>query len=241
MMTAEAELAQLAAEITACERCPRLRDWCAQVAEVKRRAYRDETYWGRPVPGFGDPAARMLIVGLAPGAHGANRTGRVFTGDGSGDFLYGALHRAGFASQATSRTRDDGMILTDAFITSVCRCAPPDNRPQPEEIAACQSFLAREVALLSDLRVVVALGRIAFDAVLRLFEPVEGRANFAHGAVCEIRPRAEVAGKIKAPAGGGRLWLVASYHPSRQNTQTGRLTDVMFDRIWTAARDLLVV
>lgn len=238
-MTAESEFAQLAAEIIACERCPRLREWCVQVAAVKRRAYRDETYWGRPVPGFGDPAARLLIVGLAPGAHGANRTGRVFTGDGSGDFLYDALHRAGFANQATSRARDDGMILTDAFITSVCRCAPPGNKPQPAEIAACLPFLEREVILLDDLRVVVALGRIAFDAVLRLFEPVEGRATFAHGAMHEMRPRRSVGEKTKTPAEGERLWLIASYHPSRQNTQTGRLTGVMFDQIWAAARALL--
>lgn len=239
-MTSQSELTQLAAEIIACERCPRLRDWCAQVAGVKRRAYRDETYWGRPVPGFGDPAARLLIVGLAPGAHGANRTGRVFTGDGSGDFLYGALYRAGFASQPSSRTREDGMVLTDAFITAVCRCAPPGNKPWPEEIAACLPFLSREVALLDDLRVVVALGRIAFDAVLRLFEPVEGRATFAHGATCEIRPRTKVGEENKTPAEGERLWLIASYHPSRQNTQTGRLTDSMFDRIWAAAHDLLI-
>jgi len=210
--------------------------WREEVARVKRRAYRDEDYWGKPVPGFGDPAARLLIVGLAPGAHGANRTGRVFTGDGSGDFLYGALHRAGFASQATSRASEDGMVLTDAYITSVCRCAPPDNKPRPEEITACLPFLAREVVLLEELRVIVALGRIAFDAVLRLFEPVEGRAIFAHGAVVEIRPRRSVWESTKTPAEGGRLWLIASYHPSRQNTQTGRLTDGMFDRIWAAAR-----
>jgi uracil-DNA glycosylase family 4 len=238
-MTTELQFAQLAAEITACERCPRLRDWCAQVAAVKRRAYLDETYWGRPVPGFGDPAAHLLIVGLAPGAHGANRTGRVFTGDGSGDFLYGALHRAGFASQATSRAREDGMILTDAFITSVCRCAPPANRPRPDEIAACLPFLARETTLLDDLRVIVALGQIAFDATLRLFEPVAGRAVFAHGSVGEIRPRRSLDKEIESPAEGGRLWLIASYHPSRQNTQTGRLTEIMFDRIWATARDLL--
>jgi uracil-DNA glycosylase family 4 len=195
--------------------------WREEVAAVKRRAYRDEAYWGRPVPGFGDERARVLIIGLAPAAHGANRTGRMFTGDSSGDFLYAALHRAGFASQPTSR-RDDGLALHDAFISAACRCAPPDNKPLPAEIAACRPFLAQEIALLSGLRVVVALGRIAFDLALRLFlvQGAESGAKplFAHAATY--------------PLAGGR-WLVASYHPSRQNTQTGRLTAEMFDQVWT--------
>jgi len=218
----------LTSAITACRACPRLVAWREEVAAVKRRAYRDEAYWGRPVPGFGDGHARVLIIGLAPAAHGANRTGRMFTGDSSGDFLYAALHRAGFASQPTSRRRDDGLALHDAFISAACRCAPPDNKPLPAEIAACRPFLAQEIALLSGLRVVVALGRIAFDLALRLFsvQDAENGAKplFAHAATY--------------PLAGGR-WLVASYHPSRQNTQTGRLTAEMFDQVWTQAQCLL--
>ena len=164
-------------DITSCRRCPRLVAWREEVARVKRRAYRDEEYWGKPVPGFGDQNARVLVIGLAPAAHGANRTGRMFTGDSSGDFLYAALHRAGFASQPTSRHRDDGLTLRDVFISAVCRCAPPDNKPLPAEIAACRPFLEREIALLPDLRVVVALGRVAFDAALRQFAPVEDAAT----------------------------------------------------------------
>ena len=147
------------------------------MARVKRRAYRDEDYWGKPVPGFGDPAARVLIVGLAPGAHGANRTGRMFTGDSSGDFLYAALHRAGFASQPTSRDREDELTLTDAYISAACRCAPPDNKPAPDELAACRHFLAAEITLLRDIQVVVALGRIVFDAILRSYPPITGAAT----------------------------------------------------------------
>jgi uracil-DNA glycosylase family 4 len=211
----------LTSAITACRACPRLVAWREEVAAIKRRAYRDEVYWGRPVPGFGDQDARVLIIGLAPAAHGANRTGRMFTGDSSGDFLYAALHRAGFASQPTSHRRDDGLTLHGVFISAACRCAPPDNKPLPEEIAACRPFLAQEIALLSGLRVVVALGRIAFDLALRLF-PVQAAADgakplFAHAATY--------------PLAGGR-WLIASYHPSRQNTQTGRLTPAMFDQVW---------
>ena len=239
MITPPKAFEQLATEIVECERCPRLREWCTQVALTKRRAYQAEVYWGRPVPGFGDPSARLLVVGLAPGAHGANRTGRLFTGDSSGDFLYSALHRAGFASQATSIARDDGMVLTDAYITAVCRCAPPDNRPSSEEIGACLQFLAQETALLRQLHVVVALGRIAFDAALRLFEPLRSSPNFGHGAACEVRPRCPAVVGTESPAPGGRLWLIASYHPSRQNTQTGRLTPAMFDRVWELARSLL--
>jgi uracil-DNA glycosylase family 4 len=223
--------ATLAEEIIHCNRCPRLRAWCTQVAAVKRRAYRDEDYWGRPAPGFGDPAARLLVVGLAPGAHGANRTGRFFTGDSSGDFLYAALHRAGFANQPHSRYVGDGLTLTDAYVTAVCRCAPPDNRPAPGEIATCLPYLEREIALLSQIQVVVALGRIAFDAIVRLCDA--GAPVFAHGAAYPIRLRV---GETETPAEGGRTWLVASYHPSRQNTQTGRLTAAMFDRVWETAR-----
>jgi len=197
------------------------------VALEKRRAYRDESYWGKPVPGFGDPDARVLIVGLAPGAHGANRTGRMFTGDSSGDFLYSALHRAGFASQPTPHGRDDGLTLTDAYISAACRCAPPDNKPAATELTACLPFLAAEITLLRDIQVVVALGRIAFDAILRSYAPITGAVTpvFAHNAVCSFGPGLPV--------------LVTSYHPSRQNTQTGRLTVEMFNDVWTNVQGLL--
>jgi len=220
----------LESSILPCRLCPRLVAWREEVAQVKRRAYREEDYWGKPVPGFGDPAARVLIVGLAPGAHGANRTGRMFTGDSSGDFLYAALHRAGFASQPTSRGRCDGLTLQDAYISAACRCAPPDNKPAPDELAACWPFLTQELALLRNVRVVVALGRIAFDAVLRVYadrtHPLLPQPLFAHNAVASL--------------GDGLPMLVASYHPSRQNTQTGRLTVEMFDAVWTHVRDRLL-
>ncbi|HVY62264.1 MAG TPA: uracil-DNA glycosylase [Planctomycetota bacterium] len=228
-MAAEARRSPLAVirdEVVACRRCPRLVAWREEVARVKRRAYRDETYWGRPVPGFGDPEARLVIVGLAPGAHGANRTGRMFTGDGSGDFLYPALHRAGFATQGTSRARDDGLELRGVFITAAARCAPPDNKPAREELEACAPFLDRELAALPRARVVLALGAVAFDAYLgsvarsgaALPSP---RPKFSHGAVFrEGLPHA----------------LIASYHVSRQNTQTGRLTAGMFDEILATAK-----
>jgi uracil-DNA glycosylase family 4 len=212
-------LARLAAEIVRCRACPRLVAWREEVARVKRRAYRDEEYWGRAVPGFGDPAARVVLVGLAPGAHGANRTGRMFTGDRSGDFLYAALHRAGLASRPESRARDDGLALSGAWITAACRCAPPDNRPEPEELARCAPFLDRELAALPRARVVLALGAVAWAAALRAFARA-GHAiprpapRFGHGAVVAL---------AGAPA------LVGSYHPSRQNTQTGRLTPAMLD------------
>jgi len=214
----------LESSILSCRLCPRLVAWREEVARIKRRAYREDDYWGKPVPGFGDPAARVLIVGLAPGAHGANRTGRMFTGDSSGDFLYAALHRAGFASQPTSRGRNDGLTLTDAYISAACRCAPPDNQPSPDELAACRPFLAAEIALLSDIQVVVALGRIAFDAVLQVFTD-RTQPLFAHNAASSL--------------GDGLPILVTSYHPSRQNTQTGRLTTEMFNDVWTSVRRLL--
>ena len=213
--------------VVTCRRCPRLVAWREQVAHEKRRAYREWDYWGRPVPGFGDHAARVLAVGLAPGAHGSNRTGRMFTGDASGDFLYPALHRAGFANQPTSTARDDGLALHDLYITALCRCVPPANKPTPREIANCRPFLLTERDLLPRVRVVVALGRVAFEEVWRLY-PHEWnslkRFAFAHGAYGRL--------------GEGLPWLIASYHPSRQNTNTGRLTAHMFDRIWTLARKL---
>lgn len=214
-------------EIVRCERCPRLVAWRERVAREKRRAYRDEVYWGRPVPGFGDPDAPLVLVGLAPGAHGANRTGRAFTGDRSGDFLYAALHRAGLASQPTSERADDGLALRGVFITLAGRCAPPGNQPSREELAACAPFLAREIALLPRARVFLALGQVAYDAIARLAG--ERVALFAHGRQVEIAHPAPLA--QGAPPSTARAALIASYHVSQQNTQTGRLTAAMFDAV----------
>jgi uracil-DNA glycosylase family 4 len=213
-------LQRLRGEIERCRACPRLVAWRESVAVTKRRAYREETYWGRPVPGFGDERAGIVIVGLAPAAHGANRTGRMFTGDSSGDFLYAALHRAGLASQPTSRRRDDGLALRGCFITAACRCAPPENRPRPEELDRCAPFLDRELDALRP-RVVLALGAIAWDAALSALRRAgidvpRPAPRFAHGA--ELNPQ------------GGPA-LLASYHVSRQNTQTGRLTPAMLDGV----------
>jgi uracil-DNA glycosylase family 4 len=218
-------LAALAGDVSACRACPRLVAWREEVARTRRAAYREQAYWARGVPGFGDPAARIVLLGLAPGAHGANRTGRMFTGDGSGDFLHAALHRAGLASQATSRARDDGLALSGAYVTNACRCAPPGNRPTPDELARCAPFLARELAALRDAQVIVALGAIAWNAALahlsREGAPLpRPRPRFGHGA--ELR----VAG---APL------LLGCYHPSRQNTQTGRLTPAMLDAVLARA------
>lgn len=217
---------QLNDEIITCRACPRLAAWREEVARSKRRAYRDWDYWGRPVPGFGDPAARLLIVGLAPGAHGANRTGRMFSGDSSGQTLYGSLYRTGFANQPHSSQRGDGLALADAFITAVARCAPPGNRPTAEELAACRPFLEREWALLGGVEVVVALGQLAFEGCLRLLRDhgyEVPRLKFGHGA--------------HYPLGG--LHLLAAYHPSQQNTQTGRLTPAMLDEVFWLARSLV--
>jgi uracil-DNA glycosylase family 4 len=216
-------LATVTAEIVGCRKCPRLVEWREKVGREKRAAYAGEEYWARPVPGFGDPTARLLIVGLAPAAHGGNRTGRVFTGDRSGDWLFAALHRAGFANQPFSRHPGDGLALRDAYIAAVVRCAPPANRPLPEERANCLPYLSRELVLLPRLSVVVVLGRFAMDAVCELFG-VRPRPRFAHGA--------------EAPLPGGRT-LLCSYHPSQQNTFTGKLTPTMFDAIWARARQLL--
>jgi uracil-DNA glycosylase len=215
--------------IVSCEACPRLRSYCARVAHEKRRAYLDQTYWGRPVAGFGDPSARLLVVGLAPAAHGANRTGRVFTGDGaggSGDFLMAALHRSGFANIPTSRHRADGLMLRDAFITMAVRCAPPDNKPTPAELTRCLPHLAAEVDALPRIRVVVALGRIAFDTWFRLLADrgigVRPRPTFGHGVVHRI---------------SGAPTVIGSYHPSRQNTNTGKLTAAMLDGVFGRGRE----
>jgi uracil-DNA glycosylase family 4 len=220
--------AQLNAEIVACTACPRLVQWRQKVAQEKRRAFRDWDYWGRPVPGFGDRQARLVIIGLAPAAHGANRTGRMFTGNGSGDTLTAALHRAGLANQPISYQRDDGLQLQDAFLTAVARCAPPGNKPTREEMDNCQGFLVRELALLSSTRVVLTLGRIAFDRYRRLLQKRGAalpRLTFHHGASYRLEP--------PLPA------LVVSYHPSRQNTQTGRLTEEMLDEVLAQVHRLL--
>ncbi|HZR83299.1 MAG TPA: uracil-DNA glycosylase [Candidatus Binatia bacterium] len=222
------ELARIAREVVACELCPRLVAHCREVARVRVRRHRDETYWGRPVPGFGDPRARLVVVGLAPAAHGANRTGRMFTGDASGDWLYRALHRAGFASRPESRRRDDGLALADAWITAAARCAPPDNRPDVEELRTCRRYLVRELAVLRRARVVLALGKIGFDATLAAWselgrEVPRPRPSFGHAAEAAL---------------GDRVRLLASYHPSRQNTQTGKLTEEMLDAVVARARAL---
>lgn len=222
----------LTTEIIECRACPRLVAWREQVAREKRRAYRDWDYWGRPVPGFGDPAARVLVVGLAPGAHGSNRTGRMFTGDSSGDTLYTALHRAGFANQPTSRHRDDGLALTDAFVTAVARCAPPGNRPTADELNTCRPFVARELALMPQVQVIVALGQIAFNGCVRLLRDSGHdvpRLKFGHGLHYSL----------DGSANPGRQHLLTSYHPSRQNTQTGRLTQEMLDEVFGLARSIL--
>lgn len=217
------------AAIASCEACPRLRTYCQRIAREKKAAHRDEVYWGQPVPGFGDPAARLLIVGLAPAAHGANRTGRVFTGDGSGDFLMRALHDNGFASIPTARHARDGLSLRDAYILSVVRCAPPDNKPTPDEVARCLPHLAAEIAALPQIQVVVALGKIGWDgylAFLRAQQPPDGprraRPLFGHGAFAPLEP--------------GQPILMGSYHPSRQNTNTGRLTPPMLSKIFATAK-----
>jgi uracil-DNA glycosylase family 4 len=217
-------------DIVGCRRCPRLIEHCQTVARVKRRAYADWDYWGRPVPSFGDYRARLLIVGLAPGAHGANRTGRMFTGDSSGDFLYRALYETGFASQPTSDSIDDGLTLTDVYITASAHCAPPDNKPAREEIAACRRFLVQELKLLKNVRIVVALGRIAFDNYLSVLRdggriPSRSPYVFGHNGAHELGP--------------GLPLLISSYHPSRQNTSTGKLTAEMLRSVFEHARHKL--
>lgn len=221
-----AALQALEAEIVACRRCPRLVEWREAVAHDKVKRFRDEPYWGRPLPGFGDPDGRILIVGLAPAAHGGNRTGRVFTGDASGDFLWAALHRAGLADRASSRRADDGLTLTDVRIAAAVRCAPPANKPTPEERDTCAPFFARELALLPRVRVIVALGGFGWDATLRVLSEaghtMPRRPMFGHLAETPIGPYV----------------LLGSYHPSQQNTFTGRLTPAMFDAVLVRAQVL---
>ena len=223
------ELEVIAAEVVACRQCSRLVEWRERVGREKRRAYQHWDYWARPVPGFGDPAARLLILGLAPAAHGGNRTGRVFTGDRSGDWLFAALHRAGFANQPTSTDVADGLVLRDAFITASVKCAPPDNQPTNSERDECYPFLLRELAALTRLRAVVCLGKFGWDQGLRALRaggypvPVPS-PRFGHAAVARI---------------GDALTLIGSYHPSQQNTFTGRLTEPMLDEVFTRAREAM--
>lgn len=223
------ELESLEKEIISCKKCPRLVEWREEVASVKRRAYLDWDYWGKPVPGFGDPKARLLILGLAPGAHGSNRTGRMFTGDGSGSFLFPALFRVGFANQANSKNRSDGLLLRDCWLTAAGRCAPPANKSTREELNNCKQWLEREISLLPGIQGVVVLGKIALDSLLRLpgfSELPKKEIVFSHGAFFQPDE--------KLP------WILCSYHPSLQNTQTGRLTVEMFDQIWQQATQRLL-
>ena len=227
-------LPALARRIVDCRRCERLVSWCATVARDKRAAYADDRYWGRPVAGFGDPRARVVVVGLAPGAHGANRTGRVFTGDRSGQWLYRALHRAGFANQPTSIARDDGLTLRDAWVTVCVRCAPPANKPTPAERDACQPFLVDELRLLECARVLVCLGAFAWDGVLRA---LASELDVSTSAAPTPRTRPKFAHAAEATVAG--YTLVGSYHPSQQNTFTGKLTEPMFDAVFARARALV--
>ena len=222
------ELVRLQGEIRGCTLCPRLREHCTQIAAVKRRAYRDWEYWGKPVPAFGDRNARVLILGLAPAAHGANRTGRMFTGDRSGDWLYRALHQTGFASQPSSVSREDGLTLRDIYITAAARCAPPDNKPTLGELRICRPYLERELDLLKNLKVVVALGKIAFDQYLEILKArgvITSRAAFAFGHNRQFTTAA------------GQPALISSYHPSQQNTSTGKLTEEMLLGVFVRARE----
>jgi uracil-DNA glycosylase len=224
-----AQLRVLNEEIVSCHKCPRLVKYREKVARDKRRAYREWEYWGKPVPGFGDSSAQLLILGLAPAAHGANRTGRMFTGDRSGDFLYAALHKGGFANQPTSLHREDGLRLTNTYISATCRCAPPDNKPLPDEILNCRNYLEREIEILKP-KVLLALGKIAWDGYLDILKQrgvISSRAlyKFAHGAEAEVAP------------GTPRLFGV--YHPSQQNTQTGRVTPVMYASVLSRIRRFL--
>jgi uracil-DNA glycosylase len=218
----------LETQITACRKCERLVAWREYIAQTRKKAYHEWEYWGKPVPGFGDYDGKVLAVGLAPGAHGSNRTGRMFTGDSSGNFLYRMLYNTGFSNQPDSTWSGDGLLINDLYISAVCRCAPPQNKPLPSEIKTCIHFLEQEVALLNNVRVIVALGRIAFDQVIKLASVCTGnqyKYQFKHGNCYEIRD--------------GFPYLIASYHPSRQNTQTGRLTEAMFEEIWVSVRRIL--
>jgi len=208
-------------EIVNCRLCPRLVIWREEVARQKRKAYLDWNYWGKPVPGFGDPYARVMIVGLAPGAHGSNRTGRMFTGDTSGDFLYPALFKASFANQPKAESQNDGLKLTGLFITAVCRCVPPANKPILDELISCQPYLEREISFINP-KIIVALGRIAYERILSIYSLRKQDLKFGHGSTYTL---------------DDQTLLVCSYHPSRQNTQTGKLTEAMFDQIWVKVKE----
>lgn len=242
------QLAQLNQEIISCHKCPRLVAWREEVARVKRRAYQDQEYWGKPVPGFGDPEARVLVVGLAPGAHGSNRTGRNFTGDASGNFLYPALYRAGFANQPTAVSRDDGLKLKDLYIAASARCVPPDNKPTPEELNNCQPYLERDLEILKP-KVIVCLGRVAFERILKIYGIRNAGLKFGHGALYKLNTAPLNTAPLNtdslntAPLNTDPLntapCLLCSYHPSQQNTLTGKLTVKMFDEIWAKAKELV--
>jgi uracil-DNA glycosylase family 4 len=227
-MTKSFELQKINQEIISCYKCERLVAWREEVARLKRKAYRDQQYWGRGVPGFGDPHARVLVVGLAPGAHGSNRTGRVFTGDASGAFLFPSLYRAGFASQPNATSKDDGLILKDLYIAAVAHCVPPANKPLPIELDNCQPYLERTIRALQP-KVIVCLGRIAFERITRLYSVRNPAWKFGHGAFYSLNTDSLNTGP----------WILCSYHPSQQNTLTGRLTSAMFDEVWTKARSLI--
>jgi uracil-DNA glycosylase len=231
----ELELDRLSSAVTRCRRCPRLVAWREQVARERRAAFADERYWGRPIPGFGDPRARVLLLGLAPAAHGANRTGRVFTGDRSGDFLFSALHRCGFANQPSPRRPDDGLRLRDAWVTAAVRCAPPANRPTPSERDSCLPWTVRELALLGEVRVVLCLGAFAWSAALALLAKAGARTS-AGVALSSLRPRPRFAHAAELDA--GRYKMLGCFHPSQQNTFTGKLTAAMIDGVLLRAREL---
>lgn len=222
-MTKQSQLDALNKKIISCRKCLRLVQWREEVARVKRKAYINEEYWGKPVPGFGDPNAKVLVVGLAPGAHGSNRTGRQFTGDASGNFLFPALHKAGFASQAEAESRNDGLYLKNMYITASGRCAPPDNKPTLEELNNCQSYLETELKIINPT-VIVCLGRIAFERILKIYGVKDSTYKFSHGAYYQL-PNAS--------------WILCSYHPSQQNTSTKKLTMKMFDAVWEKAKELI--
>jgi uracil-DNA glycosylase family 4 len=230
-------LETLQTEIINCRKCPRLVEWREKVAREKRRAYKDQEYWGKPVAGFGDPHARVFVVGLAPGAHGSNRTGRQFTGDASGGFLYPALYRAGFSSQPESVSRDDGLVLTDLFTAPVCRCAPPANKPNPDEMLNCQPYLESELELIQP-KVIVALGRIAFDSIMRIYSVRKSAWAFSHNAAHRFSTETCTLNTDHWLLSSDH-WLLASYHPSQQNTLTGKLTVPMFDAVWQKAKELI--
>ena len=222
------QLEDLNAEIISCKKCPRLVAYQEEIGRVRRKSYRDQEYWSKPVPGFGNVEARLMVVGLAPGAHGSNRTGRMFTGDDSGVFLYRALHRVGLANQPSSINRNDGLVVRDIFITAVCRCAPPDNKPTTLEKKTCLPYLIEEIKLIEHLEGIIALGRIGFEGVQDAYTQLGYPQNhlvFGHNHYFQL--------------GKGLPWLVSSYHPSRQNTQTGRLTETMFDEVWAGVTDRL--